>query len=404
MYLGQKLTSDLYWLGGNDRRLALFENIYPLPQGICYNTYLLQDEKNILLDCVDHGVEDILFANLEKLLAGSTLDYVVLQHLEPDHSAAVLKLIKRYPRAAIVTSVLGAKFLHQFFGELPGVTIKTVHEGEQLSTGRHTFTFVMAPMVHWPEVMVTYDALEQILFSADAFGSFGALSGNVYADAYDFEHQWLPEARRYYTNIVGKYGPQVQNLLKKAASLKIKMICPLHGPIWRENLGWFIEKYQRWSSYTPEKAAVLIAYGSIYGRTAQAAEYLAACLAQKGVRDLALYDVSVTHPSYLVAEAFRCSHLVFASSTYNNGLFDPMEHLLQDLATHNLQNRRAALIENGTWAPTAGKLMQSKLAALKSWTFIEPRITLHSAAQEPQEKQLEQLAENIVLSLKETKI
>ena len=294
----------------------------------------------------------------------------------------------------------GARFLGQFFGNTFAGRVQTQAEKSSLSTGQHTFTFYMAPMVHWPEVMVTYDNNSKTLFSADAFGTFGALSGNLFAESYDFHGPWLAEYRLYYTNIVGKYGPQVQNLLKKAAGLEIKMIRPLHGPIWHQDLKYIIDKYQHWSAYVPEEQAVLIIYGSIYGHTEQAAELLAAKLSNIGIKNISLYDVSATHPSYLVAEAFRCSHIILASATYNNGIFDTMQTLVHDLVTHNLQNRYLALIENGSWAPVAGKLIMEQLSVLKGISWIEPQITIKSALTSEQEIQVEQLATNIAATMK----
>lgn len=272
-------------------------------------------------------------------------------------------------------------------------------EGDTLSTGRHTLAFAMAPMVHWPEVMVTYDQTDKTLFSADAFGTFGALNGHLFADELDFKCQWLPDARRYYTNIVGKYGPQVQSLLKKAAGLDIARICPLHGPVWRQDLDWFIEKYRLWSTYAPEEKAVLIAYGSVYGHTENAAEILACRLAERGVANIAVHDVSKTHASELVSEAFRCSHLVAASVTYNNGIFTPMETFLLDLKAHGLQNRTVAVVENGSWAPQAGRLMTELLSSMKNMTLLEGTVTLRSSVKEEQRQQLEDLADKIAAEI-----
>ena len=277
--------------------------------------------------------------------------------------------------------------------------VQLVEEGDTFSTGRHTFAFAAAPMVHWPEVMVTYDATDKTLFSADAFGTFGAMNGNLYADEVNFERDWLDDARRYYTNIVGKYGPQAQAVLKKAAGLDIEMICPLHGPIWRENLGWFIDKYMKWSSYTPEDQAVMIAYGSVYGHTENLANVLASKLADLGVKDVRVYDVSATHPSYILSEAFRCSHLVFASITYNGGIFTNMEHLLLELKAHNLQNRTVALMENGSWAPVAGKKMKEIFDSMKNIRLLEENVTIRSSMKEDQLAQVDALARAIVESM-----
>lgn len=399
MYNARKITEDLYWIGGSDRRLSLFENVYPVPDGVSYNAYLALDEQTVLFDTVDSSVAALFFENLEHVLAGRSLDYVVVQHMEPDHSATLQETLRRHPEATVVTNAKTLKMIGQFFPIDVKDRTRLVKEGDTLATGRHEYAFVMAPMVHWPEVMVSYDLTDHILFSADAFGTFGALNGNIFADEVDFEAKCLAEARRYYTNIVGKYGPQVQALLKKAAKLEISLLCPLHGPIWRENIGWFVDKYQKWSTYTPEENAVLIVYGSIYSGTQQAAELLAARLAERGVRGIAMYDVAMTHPSVLVAEAFRCSHIVFASATYNAGIFQPMETLLADLAAHSLQSRTVAVIANGSWAPQSGKLMLEQLAAMKNMTVVEPTLTLLSTVKEEQLAALDDIAAELVFSL-----
>ena len=283
MYCVHPITADLFWLGASDRRLSLFENVFPIPRGVSYNAYLLRDEKTVLLDTVDKAVGEQFFENLEHLLQGRPLDYVVVNHMEPDHCATLGETLRRYPTAQVVGNAKTVTMVGQFFDSDLTSRAMTVKEGDTLSTGRHTLTFVMAPMVHWPETMATYDTLDKILFSADAFGTFGALSGNLFADQMEFERDWLPDARRYYANIVGKYGCQVQSLLKKAAGLEIAYVCPLHGPVWRRDIGWFVEKYQRWSTYTPEERGVLIVCGSIYGHTENAADILAARLAEQGV-------------------------------------------------------------------------------------------------------------------------
>ncbi|MDD4511134.1 MAG: FprA family A-type flavoprotein, partial [Oscillospiraceae bacterium] len=325
MYCVKKITDDMSWIGGSDRRLALFENVFPIPRGVSYNAYVVLDEKTVLLDTVDKAVSSQFFENLAHVLDGRQLDYLVVNHMEPDHCGTMSELVLRYPEVKIVANAKTVTMIKQFFDFEIDSRVIVVKEGDTLSTGRHTFTFVMAPMVHWPEAMVTYDITDKILYSSDAFGTFGAINGNLFADEVDFETEWLPDARRYYTNIVGKYGTQVQALLKKAANLEINMICSLHGPVWRKNIGWFIDKYLKWSSYTPEDQAVMIVYGSIYGNTENAANILASKLADAGVRNIAMYDASVTHPSVIVSEAFRCSHLVFASATYNAGIFCNME-------------------------------------------------------------------------------
>ena len=399
MYCVQPIREDLYYVGASDRRLTLFENVYPIPRGVSYNAYVLLDEKTVLLDTVDWSVGERFLENLEQVLGERPLDYVVINHMEPDHCATLTAVLNRWPAAQVVGNAKTLTMVGQFFDlEVSGRGV-TVKEGDTLETGRHTLTFLMAPMVHWPEVMVTYDTVDKTLFSADAFGTFGALSGNLFADEVDFPRDWLDDARRYYTNIVGKYGPQVQSLLKKAAGVEIAALCPLHGPIWRENVGWFVDKYQLWSTYTPEERAVAIFCGSVYGHTENAAEILADRLAQKGVRDIRLYDVSRTDVSCLIGEAFRCSHLVFTSATYNNGIFTPMENLLLDLRAHNFQNRTVALVENGSWGPQAGKLMGEIVSSMKNMTVLGETVTLKSSVKPAQREALEALADMLAEDL-----
>lgn len=399
MHCAKKVTDDLYWIGGSDRRLALFENVYPIPRGVSYNSYVLLDEKTVLLDTVDASISGLFFENLEYVLNGRTLDYLIVNHMEPDHCAVIGDVVRRYPDVKLVCNAKTVPMLKQFFNFPVEDRTVIVKEMDTLCTGKHTFAFVMAPMVHWPEAMVSYDTVDKILFSADGFGTFGAINGNLFADEVNFERDWLDDARRYFINIVGKYGVQVQNLLKKAATLEIKMICPLHGPVWRENLGWFIEKYDTWSSYKPEDQEVMIAYASIYGNTENAAEILASKLADKGVKNIAMYDVSVTDPSVIVSESFRCSHLVFAAPSYNGGIFTKMETVLSELKAHSLQNRTVAIMENGTWAPVAGRQMREIFAGMKNIELLEEGVTIRSAVKEAQEASLEALAEKIASSL-----
>ena len=399
MHCVKKVTDDLYWIGGSDRRLALFENVYPISRGVSYNSYVLLDEKTVLLDTVDASISGLFFENLEYVLNGRTLDYLIVNHMEPDHCAVIGDVVRRYPDVKLVCNAKTVPMLKQFFNFPVEDRTVIVKEMDTLCTGKHTFAFVMAPMVHWPEAMVSYDTVYKILFSADGFGTFGAINGNLFADEVNFERDWLDDARRYFINIVGKYGVQVQNLLKKAATLEIKMICPLHGPVWRENLGWFIEKYDTWSSYKPEDQAVMIAYASIYGNTENAAEILASKLADKGVKNIAMYDVSVTDPSVIVSESFRCSHLVFAAPSYNGGIFTKMETVLSELKAHSLQNRTVAIMENGTWAPVAGRQMREIFAGMKNIELLEEGVTIRSAVKEAQEASLEALAEKIASSL-----
>ena len=400
MYCTRKVTDKIYWIGGDDRRIALFENVYPVPGGVSYNAYFVSDEKTMVIDTVDHSVSKVFFENIAHELDGRDLDYLVVNHMEPDHGASIGELILSYPKATIVCNQKIAVMLKQFFDFDVDSRAQIVKEGDTLSTGEHTFTFVMAPMVHWPEVMMTYEISHKILFSADAFGTFGALNGHLFADEVNFEADYLAEARRYYTNIVGKYGTQVQAVLKKAAGIEIEMICPLHGFVWRKNIGDFVDKYMKWSTYTPEQQGVLIAYASVYGNTENVAGIIACKLAEAG-KKVVMYDVSATHPSYIVAEAFRYSHMVLVSTTYNAGIFVNMENLVRDLAHHNLQNRTVALVENGSWAPTAAGLMKCELSGLKNMTFLENTLTIRSALKSGQMDQLNALVEEILDSMRE---
>ena len=393
------IVNDLIYVGASDRRLALFENVYPLPRGVSYNSYVMLDEKNVLFDTCDSSVSGQFFENVKEALEGRMLDYVVVHHMEPDHAATLMDILIPFPEATVVCSAKAAQMIEQFFGYKPE-KMQVVKEGDEIVTGRHRLQFIMAPMVHWPEVMMTYDATDKVLFSADAFGTFGALSGNLFADEVDFEREWIDDARRYYTNIVGKYGVQVQNVLKKAATLDIKMICPLHGPVWRSNLEWFIGKHDFWSRYEPEDRGVVIIYGSIYGHTEAAALRLGTLLAQRGIKNIKAYDASRTHVSELVSECFRASHVVFASSTYNNGIFTPMENLLLDLKAHAWQRRTVALIENGSWAAQSGRLMRAELEQMKDITIVGETVSLKSAATAAQEEQLADLADAIANSCK----
>ena len=394
MYCTRKVQNDLIWVGADDRRLVCFEGVYGVPDGVSYNAYLLLDEKTVLFDTVDKAVYGVFLENVAHALGGRKLDYLVVHHMEPDHAATQELLLSRYPEAKIVCNAKSLTMMKQFMGcDLTERAI-VVKEGDTLETGRHCFHFLMAPMVHWPEVMMSYDETDKLLFSADAFGSFGALNGRLFADETDFFAEDIDEARRYYTNIVGKYGPQVQAILKKAGKLEIACLLPLHGFVWRSHVGDFVEKYLLWSSYAPEEKSVLLAYASVYGHTENAANILACMLCERGVR-VRMYDTSVTPASYIVSDAFRCSHLVFAATTYNAGVFVTMENLLHDIAAHNLQGRKVALIENGSWAATSGKLMRELLAPLKNMEFYEQGVSLKSALAQGQEEQLAALADAI---------
>ena len=398
MYCIRNVTEDLLWIGANDRQHPTFEATYPVPRGMSFNSYLLLDEKTVLFDTVDRSVQAQFFENLEKGLNGRKLDYVFVHHMEPDHAATLGDLMIRYPEATIVCNGKVINLIRQFHCTDPKGAI-LVNEGDTLDTGRHHFTFVSAPMVHWPEVMVSYDSTDKILFSADAFGTFGALNGILFADEVDFDRDWLDDARRYYTNIVGKYGAQVTALLGKAAKLDIQTICPLHGPVWRKNLGYILDKYAKWAAYEPEVQGVVIPFASVYGGTENAANILACRLAEQGI-PVEMYDVSVTDVSYDLSECFKYSHIVFASTTYNNGIFVTMENLLHDLAHHALKNRTVALIQNGSWAPTSGKLMTQILESMKDMKLLEAPFTLKSALAPGQEADLDALAQALAASVR----
>lgn len=398
MYCIRNVTEDLLWIGANDRQHPTFEATYPVPRGMSFNSYLLLDEKTVLFDTVDRSVQSQFFENLEKGLNGRKLDYVFVHHMEPDHAATLGDLMIRHPEATIVCNGKAVNLIRQFHCTDPKGAI-LVNEGDTLDTGRHHFTFVSAPMVHWPEVMVSYDSTDKILFSADAFGTFGALNGILFADEVDFAKDWLDEARRYYTNIVGKYGSQVTALLGKAAKLDIQTICPLHGPVWRKDLGYILDKYAKWAAYEPEVQGVVIPFASVYGGTETAANILACRLAEQGI-PVEMYDVSVTDVSYVLSECFKYSHIVFASTTYNNGIFVTMENLLHDLAHHALKNRTVALIQNGSWAPTSGKLMAQILEGMKDMKLLEAPFTLKSALAPGQEADLDALAQALAASVR----
>ena len=399
MYCTRKVTDDLIWVGADDRRLACFEGVYDAPMGVSYNSYVLLDEKVAIMDTVDKAVFQTFFENVDHALNGRKPDYLVVSHMEPDHAYTIELLMARFPQIKVVCNSKIETMLKNFFRGVDFTDrLMLVKDGDVLELGRHKLTFVNAPMVHWPEVMMSYDLTDGILFSADAFGTFGALNGRLFADETDFFAEYLDEARRYYTNIVGKYGPQVQAVLKKAAALDINYVCPLHGVVWRRDFGAFLEKYLLWSSYTPEEKGVMLAYASVYGHTENAANVLAMKLVEKGVK-VRMFDASVTPASYILSNAFRCSHLVFAAPTYNAGVFVTMENLLHDIANHNLQNRRIAFIENGSWAPTSGKMMREILSNLKNNEYLGDNITVRSSLAESQLDELEALAAAIAAEI-----
>ncbi len=395
MYCFRKVTDDLYWVGGSDRRLELFENIFPLSKGVSYNSYLLMDEKTVLFDATDHAIGRQFLENVKAVLNGRALDYLVVNHMEPDHCAMIEDLVLRYPDMKIIGNAKTFPMISQFFDfDLEGKTV-TVKEGDTFSCGAHTLHFVMAPMVHWPEAMMTYDEKDKVLFSADAFGTFGALNGNIFNDEVDFDREWLDEARRYYTNIVGKYGMQVQNVLKKAAALDIQVICPLHGPIWRTDLDYIIGKYDTWSKYEPEEKGVMIAYASMYGNTENMAEIFAASLAEAGVKNIRMHNISKTHVSELISDSFKYSHIVLAAPTYNNGIYPLMDNYLEDMKALALQNRTAAVLGNGTWAPQSTKLISAKISEMKNMRLLETSVTIKSAVKDSQMEEIGSLARQI---------
>jgi len=392
----RKITEDLIYIGANDRRITRFENLHPVPNGMSYNSYLLLDEKTVLLDTVDKEVGDLFLENLHAALKGRALDYMIIQHMEPDHCALIPRILELYPQVKVAGSQKTFGMIQQFFGLDLAERAMVMKEGDTLATGVHTLRFLMAPMVHWPEVMVTYDETNKWLFTADAFGTFGAINGNLYADEYNVDFDLLPELRRYYTNVVGKYGRQVLALLEKVAKLEVEMILPLHGPILRQDWHYYIDKYSKWASYTPEEKGIVIAYGSIYGNTEKAAELLAAKLADRGEKNIVVYDVSAWHFSYILSECFRFDRLVFACSTYNTEIYPPMETLLLELKGHNMQNRAVAVIENGTWAPQSGKKMRELLGQMKDMRVLDSEISIRSAMTAADEEALDALAELIV--------
>lgn len=399
MFCVRKVTEDLYWVGGNDRRLALFENIHPIPRGVSYNSYLLLDEKTVLFDTVDWSIGRQFLENVQAVLNGRNLDYLVINHMEPDHGASIEEIILRYPDVKIISTEKSFMLMRQFGFNIDG-RIEEVSEGDTKSFGKHEVTFIAAPMVHWPEAMVTFDNTNGVLFSADAFGSFGALDGKLFNDEVDFERDWIDDARRYYTNIVGKYGPHVQSLLKKASGIDIKMICPLHGPVWKTNLGYFLDKYDKWSKYEPEEKGVMIVYASMYGNTESAVESLATKFVEKGIKNVVMYDVSSTHVSNLISETFRVSHVVLASVTYNLGIYPPMHNYLMDMKALNLQNRTFAIIENGSWACRSGNLMREFLEGMRDMTVLDDKVTLVSSMKEDNITDMDILVDSVMESMK----
>lgn len=386
--MNKNITEFVKYIGADDTDLDLFESQYIIPNGISYNSYVILDEKIAVMDTIDQRKTDEWFDNLGKTLNGKTPDYLIVQHMEPDHAANIGRFAEKYPNATIVATAKAIQMMPQFFEYIDfAERTLAVKEGEKLCLGKHTLNFIMAPMVHWPEVMLTYEESEKILFSADAFGKFGALC---------HEEDWACEARRYYFNIVGKYGVQVQTLLKKASALDIATICPLHGPILTEDLGYYIGLYDTWSSYRPETEGVLVAYASIHGNTAIAAKKIADILKEKGAQKVAITDLSRDDMAEAVEDAFRYGKMIVAASSYDAGLFPPMHDFLHHLKIKNFQNRRVGIIENGSWAPCAGRVMQDMFGQMKDITIVNPMVTIRSTMKEADLPKLEMLAEEIL--------
>lgn len=383
MISDMKISDSIVYVGANDKTIELFESQYPVPNGVSYNSYVILDEKVAVMDTVDPRATEEWFANLERVLAGRRVDYLVVSHMEPDHAGNVQKFAEKYPEAKIVGNAKTFGMMAQFFDFDVTDRKVEVKEGGTLELGSHTLQFFMAPMVHWPEVMVAYEQSEKILFSADGFGKFGAT---------DVNEEWDDEAGRYFLNIVGKYGVQVQALLKKASGLDIRMICPLHGPILKENLGHYLGLYQTWSSYEPEKKGVLVAFASIHGNTAKASQLMAEYLRENGEADVTVMDLSRTDVSYAVRKAFYYDRIVLAGATYDGGVFPCMEEFLLHLKSKNYQKRTVGIIENGTWAPLAGKVMKGILETMKNITIAEPMVTIRSTVKEDTKEQMKELA------------
>lgn len=382
-----EITNTVKYVGVNDHQVDLFEGQYQVPNGMAYNSYIILDEKIAVMDTVDGAFAEEWLQNVEQVLAGRTPDYLVIQHMEPDHSASIPAFLQRYPETVVVSTAMGFKYMEQFFPEMEIASGKRTiaANGGTLELGSHTLHFVYAPMVHWPEVMMTYEASEKILFAADGFGKFGAL---------DVEEDWVDEARRYYIGIVGKYGAQVQAVLKKAATLDIQTICSLHGPVLKDNLGFYLEKYDKWSSYQPEESGVVIAYASVYGNTKKAAQYLADKLSKSGQKTV-LYDLARCDKAAAIADAFRYDKLVLAGITYNGDLFPCMRAYIEGLTERSYQNRRVAVIENGTWAPMAAKLIKGMFEKSKDITFTDTNVTIKSAMNAQSREELDKLAEEL---------
>lgn len=390
------ITDSIFYIGTNDESINLFESQYKVPQGISYNSYVIKDQKNVLMDTVDARKGKEWLANLEECLQGEKLDYLVISHLEPDHSSQIQAITELYPDVTLVGNTKTFEMLPQFFDIEPDINKLVVKEGNTLNIGEHTLQFFMAPMVHWPEVMVTYEQKEKVVFSADGFGKFGTLpkpiKDNLYSQNND---EWVDEARRYYINIVGKYGVQVQMLLKKLATLDVKMICPLHGPILNKNLEYYINKYDVWSSYKPEENGILIAFASIHGNTAKVAYKMEELLNESGEKNVRAMDLARDDIHEAVAQAFKYDKMILLASSYNMGVFPPMETFLNTLKAKNYQNRKIGIVENGSWAPSAGKCMKATLSEMKNIEIVEPMVTIKSTMKEENVEQMREMIEKL---------
>lgn len=402
MYCVQEISPDIFWVGGSDRRLELFENMFPLPNGVAYNSYLIMDEKTALVDTVDRSISQLYLENITHVLGGRELDYLIVNHMEPDHCANIEEIVRRYPNVRLVGNKKTFQFMEQFYESDMTSNYLEVKDGEELSLGSRALRFYTAPMVHWPEVMVTYEISRGILFAADAFGSFGAFSGNLFADELDAVD--IDEARRYYANIVGRYGSQVQALFKKLSGIKINMICSLHGHIWRgDKIPFILDLYDKWSRYEPEKKGVVLVYASMYGNTENVMQALANKLAQRGIRDMHMYDVSKTHASYIISDLWKYSHMVLASPTYNMHLYFVMDALLKDISVLGLKNRKVSVIGNHTWASAAMKSMKEQLEAMQNMELVGEPMDIRSAIKPDREPELDKLADAIYTSVMESK-
>lgn len=407
MHCAQKVTENIYWIGSNDWSTERFENLFPIPQGVSYNSYFIDDEKTCLMDTVDASVRTEFLDNIYHLLNGRQLDYLIINHMEPDHCSTILEIVERFPNIKLIGNATTFRMFEQFFNTPCPDNYQLVKEGDTLDLGKHKLTIYTMPMVHWPEVTATFESTTGTLFSADAFGTFGTVNGNIFADQMDYVPMYEDEARRYYTNIVGKYGPQVQNALRKLGTLDIKTICPLHGPIYRtpETIGYMINKHQYWSTYSAEKAGVVIAFASMYGNTADMAQQMAKLLSLRGVTDIKMYDVSKTHPSYIISEAWKYSHLVCMAPTYNLNLYLEMERFLHELSTLNYSNHKVSIVGNHTWASAAMKRMVSYFTdTFKNMEIIGQPLDIKSSLREEQYGEFENLADTIAESVKHTEI